>query len=99
MLGRYKGPIVLREDVDAKPVVPGNYSRRKLYPQWRNKYGVLVVDHKVTLEEELREIRARHALRREYNRELWATRRARESLQKATNNVTADYRALDESDA
>lgn len=100
MLGRYNGPIVLREPETAQSeaIVPRNYPQ-KLYPQRRNKYGVLLSDHKVTLEEEIREIRTRHALRREYNRSVRVARRARQVLQKATNDVTANYSALDEPDA
>lgn len=100
MLGRYNGPIVLREPEKAQSeaIVPRNYPR-KLYPTRRNKYGVLLSDHKVTLEEEINEIRTRHALRREYNRSVRVARRARQALQKATNDVTANYSALDEPDA
>lgn len=51
------------------------------YPRWRNKYGQLVVNHQVTLEQELEEIRTRHAARREYNRVLsaraWAQYKAK----------------------
>lgn len=98
MLGRYTGPLILREPEiahESETIVPRNYLH-KLYPQRRNIYGKLVVDHKVTIEQEVAEIRARHELRREYNR---VTRAARAARQKANNHVTADHRALDESDA
>lgn len=98
MLGRYQGLVVLRdtESEPAEPVVPGNYYPRKLYPYRRNKYGELVSDHRVTLEQELAEIRARQLARREYNRVLRAARRA---LHLRNQNVPADHRALDEPDA
>jgi len=89
MLGQYTGPLIPREPDPMNPL-------HKRYRQYRNKYGVLVHDHKVTIEEEIAEIRARHALRREYNRE---TRAARMARQKAMTDVTADHSALDESDA
>lgn len=76
------------------PIVPGNY-RHKLYPVRRNKYGKLVSDHGVTIEEEVASIRARHAAIREYNRKRNAARRARI---KATKNA-ANHSALDKSDA
>jgi hypothetical protein len=97
MLGRYTGRIVLRPRPCKPPAIPGDYYPRKRYPAWRNKYGVLVVDHQVTPEQETAEIRARHKLRREYNRRLRAARSARQK--QGLTNVAADHRALDEPDA
>jgi hypothetical protein len=54
-----------RTHVTRHPLTPP-----RLYPRWRNLYGQLVVDHRVTLEQELQEIRTRHELRREYNRRI-----------------------------
>lgn len=99
ILRRYMGPMVLRVSEQREPVVPGNYFPRKAYPQWRNIYGKLVTNQMVTVEVEIAEIRARHAQRREYHRTIAAARRAREILQKATDNVTEDHRQLVESDA
>lgn len=99
ILKRYTGPIVLRASERRPPVVPGNYYPRKQFPQWRNIYGKLVTNQRVTVEVELAEIRARHEQRREYHRTLTAARRARAVLQKATDNVTEDHRQLVESDA
>lgn len=92
-LGRYTGPLILRE-VKRKPASSGNYPRKR-YPQHRDIYGKLLSDHKVTIEAELAEIRARHELLREYNR----ARYARQLHQKAMNHGTADHRELDESDS
>lgn len=95
MLPRYRGVIVLREP--APPARPASSSPRKLYPQWRNIYGELVCDHKVTIEQEIAEIRARHAAYREYNRVRWAA--AREARQSRIICVSTDHSALVESDA
>jgi hypothetical protein len=92
MLGRYLGPVILRDEL----IVPRNYLHKR-YPQRRNRYGKLVSDYKVTIEEEIAEIRARHASRREYNRSVRAAKRARQ-LQ-GLNNDAADHSALDESNA
>lgn len=101
MLWRYRGPVVLRENEQPKaPVVPGNYFPRKLYP-YRGYWTQAGIEPRplrnpqVTLEQELAEIRARHAARREYNRVL---RAARAALSR-NKHVSADHRALVESDA
>lgn len=78
MLGKYKGPVILREEPVRPARVPGNYPR-KVYPRWRNKYGVLIADHKVTLEQELQEIRTRHEAHREYHRARYQGRKARQT--------------------
>lgn len=88
-LGWYTGPVILREPEPASSAFP-----RKAYPQWRSIYGKLVMNHQVTLEDELREIRARHAGRREYHRALAAARRAR---LKNTRD-TVDHCEMDEPD-
>lgn len=89
MLGRYKGPLVLRDDI-VNPL-------HKRYPLWRNQYSKRPYDHAVTLEEEIAEIRTRHALRREYYRQLRAARAARQK--QGLTDVSTDHRALDEPDA
>lgn len=66
MLGRYQGVIVLRDpDPRPEPAVPGNYYPRKVRAAL------------VTLEQELAEIRSRHAARREYYRIVNAARKQR----------------------
>ena len=77
---RYKGPIVLRDDAQAPVSVPRNYLSRPVYNR-----------ELTTLEQELAEIRARHAARREYNRVANAARQAR---RRAAHAV--DHRAVDE---
>lgn len=90
MLGMYTGPLILREpDMDHNPL-------HKRYPLWRNQYAKRPYDHKVTLEQELTEIRARHAARREYNRQLRAARAARKK--QGLTHGTTDHCTLDESD-
>lgn len=95
MLPRYRGAIVLREPAPPARPVSGLFPQ-KLYPQHRDIYGKLLRDHKVTIEQEIAEIRARHAAYREYNRNRWA---ARHDRQPRNINAAADHRALDESDA
>ena len=96
MVGKYRGPIILREDV----IVPRNYPPRprKLYPKWRDRWGNPTRQQQVPLEVELAEIRARHEQYREYNRVKNIARRVRLALEKATQNVTTDYCSVDESD-
>lgn len=95
MLGRYRGPIVLRE-IPVKPVVPGNYPR-KAYPMYRNIYGQLIVNHQVTLEQELQEIRTRHARHREYHRALSRAYRARQNPG-TPEHVSVSHCEVDEPD-
>lgn len=65
-LGRYRGPVVLRELLEVSlPRDP----RRPPYPQ--------KIQPMVTLEDELREIRARHRRLSEYNRVANAIKRER----------------------
>lgn len=95
MLARYRGPICLRSpepEARPEPVVPGNYWPRKKYPTppRYNAYGFTPRPQLVSLEEELAEIRARHAARREYHRVIRIARK--------TRNAT-DHRAVDESTA
>lgn len=68
-----------------RPGFPG-----KLYPRWRNRFGEPVADHKVTIEQEIAEIRARFEARREYNRQTRV-------LLKARRHAT-DQTFLDKSD-
>jgi|SRR6185312_5354640 len=96
---KYRGPIVLRPDAlpkVAEPVVPRNYWPWKKYPTRKNRFGKVVSNHGVTLEEEIAAIRARQRALREYTRVL---RVARAALKKASKYVTEDHRALDQSDA
>lgn len=78
-----------------------HYKRRrigapyKLYPQFRNCHGQLTVNHQVTLEDELAEIRARHEARREYNRIVRAIKK-RQTLLRLSHAI--DHSPLDQPD-
>lgn len=95
---RYRGSLSLRADALTKKYKAVGHRE---IPAW-SAYGVRKLRNPlVTLEQEIAEIRARHAQNREYNRQARAALRVarlKAQLQGDLQNVT-DHCALDESDA
>lgn len=90
-----KIPEIVPQELSPQHPQDRHYKRRRIgapfkqYPQWRDRYGRLTVNHKVTLEDELAEIRARHEARREYNRIVRAIQKRQKQL-RLSNAILPD---------